>query len=412
MIRRATSKLQNGRISKSSLTKKKISTPLRYATHIYPSAQIFTTGIGDDVSHSESSRSFLERDRDISTTFSDHDATSIDAMSFTAIDDVNGNVGENNCILYMEALGPISDFDCRTLSTHCHTPCHYHPSSQMEEGQGQGKEPSLSTETVVITAGAFLRWTAVPLHTAVAKYRCATETYGCTEVRVGTGDYIPRWRKNSVLSYFVDDESFLTPADAICIREAMQKAVCMWSGIAVPFKEVHCRGSAIFVVKYHPRECTTIYARAFFPDELPGDLLVYKSALSNNSYLANILAHELGHILGLRHEFADEDKQERNLRCVLFGKKNSRSIMNYYKDLGQLQVSEQDLQELEAFYAYNGEKYKGLPIHDYDPVLRTRISREETHSSHATRKSGRRFSYRTLLGKVDSFISETLHAVK
>lgn len=333
-------------------------------------------------------------------------------MSFAASDDDSDNIREHNCRQYMKTFGPVSDSSCRILTVDSDTMLHCDHESQMGKGRSQDTDLSSSIGAAFTAAAALIRQIDNPLYTTEAKYRCATETYGCTEVRVGTGDYIPRWRKNSLLSYFVDDESFPTPADAICIREAVQKAACMWSGIAVPFKEVHCRGSAIFVVKYHPRECTTIYARAFFPDELPGDLLVYKSALSNNSYLANILAHELGHILGLRHEFADEDKRERNLRCVLFGKKNSRSIMNYYKDLGQLQVSEQDLKELEAFYAYDREKYKGLPIHDYDPVLRKRISREETHSSHAMRKSGRRFSYRTLLGKVGSFISETLHAAK
>ncbi|KAJ4862325.1 metallo-peptidase family m12 domain-containing protein [Trichoderma breve] len=344
-------------------------------------------------------------------------------MSFTAIDDVNGNVDQNNCTLCMEALGPISDSDCRTLSARCHTPCRYHPSSQMEEGQGQGKELSLSTETVVITAGAFLRRATVPLHTTVAKYRCATETYGCTEVRVGQGDYISRWLKGSILTYTVDAESFPTIANATEVKEAMQKATDawgdVWGKVDVSFKylEVDYNGSATFVVRYSPGECETTYAMAFFPDALPrkspAKLFVYELGLSKGAYLANIFAHEIGHIMGLRHEFADGKHREgRGFHCVLFGKKNPLSIMSYQEDLENLQVTAQDCSELKALYAYEGEKYKGLPIRDYDPILRQCISREETRCSHAMRKPGRKFSGRSALRKLDSFIFATFHDTK
>ncbi|KAL6701281.1 hypothetical protein J3F84DRAFT_2604 [Trichoderma pleuroticola] len=412
MIRRPTRRLHIVRVSKTFLVKKTVPTPLRYTTTIWPSTQCYNVGIGDNASHPYTSCSSLEEKRDTLTSLDDHDLASIDALRFTTLNHESRSVGENNCKHHMEALGSISDSDCRTSSDYSDITRHYDSESQMEKGRHQDMGLSLSSDATFTTTAALIRQTTDPLYTAGATYRCATETYGCTEVRVGTGDCIPRRCRDSVLSYTVDHESFPTPADAICVKEAMQKAACMWGGIAVPFKEVDCRDSATFVVKYHPREWRAVYARAFFPDELPSELLVYNLALSNATYLANILAHELGHILGLRHEFADEDKQERKLRCVLFGKKNSRSIMNYYKDLGQLQVSEQDLKELEAFYAYDGEKYKGLLIHDYDPILRKRISRQEAHSSHAMKKSDRRFSYRNLLGKLDSFISETLHAVK
>lgn len=346
------------------------------------------------------------------TPLNRHDDAILSAMSFTIIDDVEtDNFGKRNYQPFMKGLEPISDSGFPS-SVHSDTTRHYGPESHLEEGRDRVREFPSSNETDITTAATSIHRIANPLHITEAKYTCATETYGCTEVRVGKSDYIPRWCRGSVLSYLVDAKSFPTPAEAMQVKAAMQEAISMWKGIAVSFEEVDCYESATFVITYHPRGCRTAYARAFFPDELPGELLVYNLALSNGTYLANILAHEIGHIFGLRHEFADEDKQERKLRCVLFGKNNSRSVMNYYKDLGQLQVSEQDLKELEAFYAYGGEKYKGLPIHDYDPVLRKRIVREKTHSSHAMRKSGRRFSYRALLGKVDSFFSETLHAVK
>ncbi|KKP03620.1 hypothetical protein THAR02_04304 [Trichoderma harzianum] len=338
-------------------------------------------------------------------------------MSTTPIHHENGNVGQHSCRPYMEALEPMSTFNCRTLSVHSDTTRYCDPESQLENGL----DPDLSTnaETGATTAAAFICRTADPLYTAEPKYRCATETYGCTEVRVGKGDfkedYIPRWRRGSELTYTIDAKSFPTSAEAVQVKAAMQTAINMWKGIGASFKylEVDNSDSATFVVTYHCHGPRNIYASSFFPDESPGDLLVYRLGLFNAVYLANILAHEIGHILGLRHEFADKTHKEgKILRCVLFGKENPRSIMNYYKNPGELQVSQQDLRELKEFYECSEESYDGLPIYDYDPISRKRVSREETRYSHAMRKSGRKFSYRSALRKLDSFIFTTFHDVK
>ncbi|PNP55309.1 hypothetical protein THARTR1_04451 [Trichoderma harzianum] len=339
----------------------------------------------------------------------------MNAMGFPTPDNQNGNVGENNDRRSTETLGPISDSDRRTLSVDSDTTRHYDPESQIQKGRDQKRDLSTSTETGVTAAATFLRRTASPLHAAVAKYTCATETYGCTEVRVGNGDYIPRWRRGSQLTYTVDVESFPTRAEGMQVKTAMKEAIGMWRGIGASFEdlEVDNNGPATFIVKYDSRRCNKTYAISFFPDEAPGDLRVFNLALSHAPHLANILAHEIGHILGLRHEFADEDHKEgRRLPCVLFGKKNPRSIMDYYKDPGQLQVSEQDLRELKELYECNDESYRGLPIHDYDPVSGKRVSREETRGSHAMRKPGHKFPGRSALGKLHSFIFATFHDAK
>lgn len=331
----------------------------------------------------------------------------MNALGFTTLENENGSVDENNNGCYTETPGPISDCDRRTLSVHSDTTGRYDPESQIKNGRDQEKYLSTSTETGVTTTAAFLRRTAFPLHTFVVKYRCATETYGCAEVRVGKGNYIPRWRKGSELTYTVDVESFPTLAEAMQVKEAMQEAISMWKGIGASFKylEVDINGSATFVVTYRRDGPRDLYARSFFPDDSTGELPVYNLALSNAAHLANILAHEVGHILGLRHEFADEYHPEgRIFPCVLLGKKNPRSIMNYYKDPGQLKVSEQDLRGLKELYECNDGSYKGLPIHDYDPISRQRVSREEIPCSHAMRKSGRKFSCRSALRNLGSFI--------
>ncbi|KAL7961094.1 hypothetical protein V8C34DRAFT_312191 [Trichoderma compactum] len=335
--------------------------------------------------------------------------------------DESGNVGKNSCLQCMETARKISDSDGCTLSAHSDTTCHYDPVSQLEKSRRQDADISSSTKTDVATTVTFLRRTAVPFHTAVAKYRCATETCEYTQIRVGKEDskevYIPRWLRGSVLTYTVDAKSFPTIAEAGQVKAAMQDAISMWRGIGARFcfedLEADNYGSATFVVRYDGRRCSNTYAISFFPDELPGELLVYNLALSKAPHLANILAHEVGHILGLRHEFADKNHKEgRILRCVLFGKKNPRSIMNYYEDPGQLQVSEQDLRELREFYECNEERYDGLPIYDYDPASGNRVSRQETRCSYAMRKSGRKFSCRSALRNLDSFIFATFHDAK
>ncbi|KAL7906237.1 hypothetical protein GGI35DRAFT_459125 [Trichoderma velutinum] len=404
MIRRAMSRLHIIRVSRPSLTKKTVATHLRSAATIHSSAQCSINGIGDDVLHSEANCSSFEERRDILTSLDDHDDTAIDSMSFTSLDDDESDkVGKRKHGQCAKALGPIYDSDCRNVSFRSDTTCNYGPESQMEKGREQAKGFSSSTKTGVTTAAALLRLTPAPVQRAVAKYRCATETYGCTEVRVGKGDYIPRWRKGSELTYTVDTESFPTLDEAMQVKAAMQKAIRMWRGIGVSFKylkvdcvKVHCNkvdcdNKATFVVRYDNRRRSNTYASSFFPDESPGDLLVYKRGLSNAAYLANILAHEIGHILGLRHEFADKKHKEgRILRCVLYGKKNPRSVMNYYKHPRRLQVGKQDLKELKKFYAHDEAKYKGLPIYDYDPITHKRIPRKKTRSSRTLRQSGRR----------------------
>ncbi|PTB37866.1 hypothetical protein M441DRAFT_50275 [Trichoderma asperellum CBS 433.97] len=80
------------------------------------------------------------------------------------------------------------------------------------------------------------------------------------------------------------------------------------------------------------------------------------------------LGYELGHILGLRHEFAPE--KEKYLPSVRIGSESRQSIMNYFDDLSKFQVGEQESKELAAFYAHGQAKYEGLlVIVDITPPL-------------------------------------------
>lgn len=192
---------------------------------------------------------------------------------------------------------------------------------------------------------------------------CATQARACAEVRIGFGGQISRWRKGSELSYVICDESFPTEDSAMLVRAAMEKAISMWKGVGAQFKQVDRHDKATFAVVYEDFS-DGVYAISFFPKASGGKLVLYELSLSNTKYLANILAHELGHILGLRHEFAQEKEP---WSSILFGRENNDSVMNYFDHLSKYQVTEQDLQELAEFYAYDeGE----LSISDIDPKVR------------------------------------------
>lgn len=195
---------------------------------------------------------------------------------------------------------------------------------------------------------------------------CATQARAYAEVRVGFGDQISRWRRGSELSYVICEESFPTEESAMLVKAAMRTATSMWKGIGVRFSQVGCHDEATFAVVYEDIS-EGVYAVSFFPQASGGKLILFEPSLSNTDYLANILAHEVGHILGLRHEFADERETEPS---ILIGRENINSVMNYFDHLSKYRVTEQDLQDLEKFYAYDeGE----LSISDIDPKVRSFI---------------------------------------
>lgn len=143
----------------------------------------------------------------------------------------------------------------------------------------------------------------------------------------------------------------------------MLHAVCQWEGEGVRFKEVDHEDEFNFVVKYSQGEIfDDCLGRSFFPGATKRKLYIYALALTseNRNYLAGLLAHELGHIMGLRHEFAAE--REKKVRSYLFGEKNKFSVMNYFEHPSQWGVQSQDRHELASLYALTENEYNGVPI--------------------------------------------------
>ena len=81
--------------------------------------------------------------------------------------------------------------------------------------------------------------------------------------------------------------------------------------------------------------------------------------------MANILCHEIGHILGLRHEFAATKEKEPS---VLWGLANPESVMNYFHHPLEMAVQESDVMLVNDFYFYFGETLERLPIDKIRPL--------------------------------------------
>ena len=104
-------------------------------------------------------------------------------------------------------------------------------------------------------------------------------------------------------------------------------------------------------------------ARAFFPNtEDLNTVFVYKKAFDSDTvrYQANIFAHELGHAIGLRHEFAPEEGD-----YVLFGPRNPNSVMSY-KFPPTIQAS--DIVKVKLLYKLDeGSKIENCPVNRVEP---------------------------------------------
>ncbi|KAI0469022.1 hypothetical protein F4859DRAFT_488262 [Xylaria cf. heliscus] len=205
----------------------------------------------------------------------------------------------------------------------------------------------------------------------ICHYPCATQRHadGAARAQIGYYPYIPRWLTGEFVDYVINTESFVNPGLARFTARKAVEAIAMWQNIGVSFRKVSRDEPATFQIKYRdlPSDGSDdVYAEAFFPQAGPGTLFVYKLALetANGDYLANFLAHEIGHILGLRHIFAEEDREPRSL---LWGSRNESSIMNRFADLSLYSVQEQDRTELRSFYDFTGQTYKGWFIRDFTP---------------------------------------------
>jgi hypothetical protein len=196
-------------------------------------------------------------------------------------------------------------------------------------------------------------------------------------INVGLNAIIPRWdvsQKNTTLRYFVQADIFPSAQDAQDVAAAFQQAAEEWNnlGLGVVFTPAPRKENIHFKVVYQVNDAddpdeATRYAQAFFPNQSDQDVIVTDFALSTpeRPILKNVFLHELGHVLGLRHEFA---VLKEGYGAVRFMDDNPNSVMAYTAK-PTMQIT--DIAGVKAFYQKsNGDMSLGTPIVDIQPQFR------------------------------------------
>lgn len=181
--------------------------------------------------------------------------------------------------------------------------------------------------------------------------------------------FIPLWDQEVTLNWRFNEQSleFFLDQDAIkdYVRNLLGEALLAW-GPAVPVRFSETSEPWDFEIAVRnidncsPLGCTV--ARAFFPDAGQHDLVLFPGLFrETRSVQIEIMAHELGHIFGLRHFFAQVS--ETAFPAEIFGTHQRFSIMNYGEDM---KLTETDIEDLRSLYqqVWSGKltNINGTPI--------------------------------------------------
>jgi hypothetical protein len=186
--------------------------------------------------------------------------------------------------------------------------------------------------------------------------------------------FIPLWAKNTTLRWRFRERSmsyFANPTAAKKeLRKLLGEAILAW-GTAAPVKFTEDVDVYDFeLVMRKAADCDAAgctLASAFFPDSGRHKLELYPTLFEQpRDEQVETLVHEMGHVFGLRHFFANISEKEWPVE--LFGSHNKFSIMNY-GDLSEL--TDEDKSDLRTLYqlAWSGKltNINGTPIRFVKP---------------------------------------------
>ena len=188
------------------------------------------------------------------------------------------------------------------------------------------------------------------------------------------GKIIGRWTPNSVLTFNADSTSFPTLEALDYTLSALEWAVREWNEVCkayVRFERVSNDSPAVFQLRYKVNDNANrdTLAQSFYPKPKPSQqrlLTIYSLCFGPKHYehVRNIFLHELGHILGLRHEFAADEEEDKPVRL---GPADAYSVMNYFHYWGHCRITAHDRDGLKELYELRGSEYKGFQIRTVMP---------------------------------------------
>jgi len=245
---------------------------------------------------------------------------------------------------------------------------------------GHGKDQSLEAIKQEAKKEAKLSGTAPcqtqsPLPTVLTKVDPET---GVLDAYVGLFGNIPRWVKGSVINFAAYANGYPGDGDAVFAAQQLNKAALYWNSlnVGVNFKWVGPLADAEFVLGYAGDQGGLV-ARAFFPNGNDlNNLTVYKRAFDPDlkPVMWRYFLHELGHVLGLRHEFAldtkyDEDPSKplelKEGGAILIGARDPFSVMNYRPEAPM--ITQEDIKYTKIFYDFSGPSIQGVPMQLFVP---------------------------------------------
>lgn len=181
--------------------------------------------------------------------------------------------------------------------------------------------------------------------------------------------FIPLWAPETTLRWRFRESSlarFENPqALRATIEQLLGEALLLW-GDAIPIKFAQRDDAWDFEIvmrdldSCNARGC--VLASAFFPDAGRHELFIYPKMFTQiRREQVETLAHEIGHIFGLRHFFAQIS--EGQWASVVFGEHSKFSIMNYGEDSTLTEFDKSDLKRLYEL-VWSGEltEINGTPI--------------------------------------------------